>query len=158
MSNRITFIDDGLNDPVNGTTERDIKSESRNTESERTASESLGTSGIPTFDPSTVRGDYDGEPPKRRGRPKGSKNRQSSGGSDTEEKTPLHLTADLESLLISAHLMLASVTVEEMMIDPTEADRLAKALRELAKFYPMGLDPKKFAWAQFAMAIGGIYG
>lgn len=89
---------------------------------------------------------------RRRGRPKGSRN-------TPKTQAPQDLTANLESLLLSVHLMGAAILhVDELALDAEEAKKLADAIREVAKHYPMGIDPKKIAVANLAIVATGIYG
>lgn len=150
----VTTINDGFDDPIRSTSNGDTKSASGNSESERTDKGSERIAGYESFDPFDAGTDVGNDQPRRRGRPKGSKNRVSS---DTT-KTTNNLIVDIESLLLSGHLMLASFTVPEMAIDPMEAKRLADAIKELGKHYAFGMDPKKFAWTQLILTAGSIYG
>jgi hypothetical protein len=156
MSDRVTFIDDGFGDPIGSIRNTVDKPAGRDPEPERATASDSGPSGIPTIDPADIR-NFDGEPPKRRGRPRGSKNRQYGGSTETEAKSTFHLELDIKSLLISGHLMLASMTAPEMMLDITEAEHMETDLKRLAQFYPIGMDPKKFAWCQLSMTLGSVY-
>jgi hypothetical protein len=89
---------------------------------------------------------------RKRGRPRGSANTQKA-------QPKSNLVADLESLLISGHFMLAGVLdMKELEIDEIEAKRLSEALTKLSEFYPVGMSPKKMAWINLSMALGSIYG
>jgi hypothetical protein len=108
--------------------------------------ESAGT------DSTTITGQPEFEPPRRRGRPPGSVSRKT-------EKISGTLIPDLERLLFSANLMLAAICkTPELEIDKQEAQLVAEAVKELAKHYPVGMDPKKIAWANLIAALGTVYG
>jgi len=65
----------------------------------------------------------------------------------------------IESLLLSVHLMGATIlSTPEIALDPSEAKAYADALRKVAEFYPMVVDPKKIAIANLCIVMGGIYG
>ncbi len=48
--------------------------------------------------------------------------------------------------------------VEELALETDEAEKLAKAIEDLAKFYPVAIDPKKLAWANLGITAAQIYG
>lgn len=95
------------------------------------------------------------EPVARRkpGRPKGSYNKS------VEQIVAQSNLADLESLLLSLHLMGASLLrVPELELDSDECKRLSDAIRNVAQHYSFSVDPKKMAVAQLVMCAGSIYG
>jgi hypothetical protein len=97
-----------------------------------------------------------GEPARRRGRPKGSRN---VGTRVAEKASQNNLIESFESLLLSTHFMLAKLLeVDELELDAGEAKRLSDAFKKVAEFYPMGLSPKRLAWAELSIAAGTIYG
>jgi len=85
---------------------------------------------------------------RRRGRPPGSKNKE------TVSKN----LANLEDILFTIHLSLAGLTFEELQLDPSEAKAQADAYRELAKYYNFYIDPKKMAMINLAALLGKQYG
>ena len=95
-----------------------------------------------------------GGEPKRRGRPKGSRN-----GSKTEVKAAHNLADGLEKLLLSVHAI-AGVFLHcpELELDPTEAKILSSSVRDLSKYYNVTLDPKKVAMLEFSTVLASIYG
>lgn len=153
MPTKVDFVGDGFGDTIrsepNGSSKPTI-----GIEQSKRASETVN--GIPTFDPfSPIDGgtDTDSEP-KRRGRPRGSRNQSRN----VIEKTANNLNVDIAALLMSAHLMLASLTAPEMVLSLNEAQDIEKAIKELGKHYPIGLDPKKFAWIQLSFVLAQVYG
>lgn len=93
-----------------------------------------------------------GESRKRRGRPPGSKNRSA------EEKTAIHL-ANLNELLLTTHFFAAQwFATPELALEESEAKKYSDALKEVAKYYNINIDPKKMALIQLAAVMGGIYG
>ncbi len=96
-----------------------------------------------------------GTEPKRRGRPRGSKNRDT--GYTTQKTTPN--LADLEALLLSVHFMGAKLlSAPEWELDKDEAKKLSDAIKEVAKHYSMIMDPKKLALCQLGFCMVGVYG
>lgn len=91
---------------------------------------------------------------KRRGRPRGSRN-----AAKTETKTPHNLAEGLEKLLLSVHAM-GSVFLHcpELELDPMEAKILASSVRDLSKYYPISLDPKRLAMIEFSTVLASVYG
>jgi hypothetical protein len=47
--------------------------------------------------------------------------------------------------------------IEELELDKEESQDLAKATKELAKFYQINFDPKKVALFNFCCALGKVY-
>jgi hypothetical protein len=110
--------------------------------------------GFATISPAELRtpdtGDATG---KRRGRPRGSKNRTQ------EDKPQGNLIESVESLLLSVHFMAAKLLeIEELELDADEAKRLSNALKKVAEFYPVAISPKRLALAELAIAAGTVYG
>ena len=140
---------DGNSEPSRGTQES-TKETRPNPQFARISTFDLGDAPGSSSDDRT--GDA-GSGPRRRGRPRGSKNR-------TETPAPAsHLIFDLEALLLTNHLMLARfLDAEEIALDPVEAKQLADAIKNVAQFYPIGMDPKKLAWFQLCIAMGSVYG
>lgn len=111
--------------------------------------------GFETSEPDTVRIDA---AKRRGGRPKGSRNRSTTGIGTDAPKTPDSLI-DLSVLLLSLHQMGAALLdIEELALDKTEAEAYADAVKELARQYPTNINPKVVAWLNFGAVVGGIYG
>jgi len=166
----IASIDDGFEAPVkrrdDGSIAGDPKPESGNLPAtgtpervdDPTKSERLN--GHTTIDPLDfdIIGTGGGNEPgnrgtgKRRGRPPGS-------SSTKKQEVQNPLIADLESLLLSVHFMGARIlSIPEMELDPQEAKKLSDSIKNLAKHYQLGMDPKKLAMLELAFCAGGIYG
>lgn len=57
------------------------------------------------------------------------------------------------------HEIMAKVTGSPLLkIDRTEANAMAKAIGEVAKHYPVKIDPKTAAWANLVTVAGAVYG
>jgi hypothetical protein len=157
MSKSITSIDDGFEQPVKRSDDGDSKPTDRITEPERTTERIAGFDSVSPFDiidngPERTDSSSSGQP-RRRGRPPGSRNRNTA-----QEKATPNLIADFESLLLSVHFMGAKIlSIPEMEIDAEESKKLSDAIKNVAKHYAVNIDPKKLAWAQLAAAAGGIY-
>ena len=110
--------------------------------------------GIPTIDPATITGETDGgEPVKRRGRPKGSRN--SPGGKQSTKET----SSDLTTLLYTIHLVLSkSLKIEELELDEEESKQLGTALARVQREFGVGvIPPKAMALINLATVAGSIY-
>lgn len=93
---------------------------------------------------------------KRRGRPQGSRNRDTS---ETLQKSAGGLIPDLEALLLSVHFMGAALlSVPELELDEDESKKLAKSIRNVAKHYSVSIDAKKMAMFELASTVVAIYG
>ncbi len=88
---------------------------------------------------------------KRRGRPKGSKNR-----SATTEKTAIDLNG-LEKLLYSIHAIAAVKIAPELELSDKESSQLASAISAVSEHYDLTIDPKTQAWIQLIICVGIIY-
>lgn len=96
---------------------------------------------------------------KRRGRPPGSRNKQSATTGNTQEKAPQNIAENLERLLLSTHLMgAAMLKCPELELDVDEAKKLASAIREVSKHYPVVFDPKKMALMELGTVALMVYG
>lgn len=92
-----------------------------------------------------------GEPRKRRGRKPGSTN------APKEEKSSSLI--DLTEILLNIHVTAATLLhISELELEKDEAKKLSDAIKEVTKFYPVALDPKKVAIANLLITAGGIYG
>jgi hypothetical protein len=109
--------------------------------------------GFETVSPDELRFESS-EPSRRRGRPRGSKNR------DIDKAAPTgNLIESLESLLLSVHFMGAKLLdAPEWELDPQEAKMFADSVKKVAEFYPVGLSPKRLAMAEFSIVVATIYG
>jgi hypothetical protein len=170
MQHAPVTIDDGFGKPVNGVPATDggnPQPEIGNKEPDRKVQSASTIAGIPVIDPliysdpgndgfrhdnGSVAGSEPGK--RRRGRPPGSGNKQPA----AQKATP-NITANLESLIVSGHIMLAKlIDWDELILDDDEARKLSDGLKEVAKHYTMEMDPKKLAWMNLSMIAGGIYG
>lgn len=108
----------------------------------------------PKVDLAAASDNGNGEPGKRkRGRPSGS-------GNKSKPKAQAPLDIDFVQIsLLSIHTMLASlVNVPELELTDDEAAKLAKAVHNVSRYYPVSIDPKAQAWFGLATAAGSIYG
>lgn len=109
--------------------------------------------GIPTIDPIEITGETpgDGDSGKRRGRPKGSRNRTT--------QPQKEVSSDLSTLLFTTHFMLAKlVKVDELELEKGEAEELGKALARVQKEFGVAvLSPKAAALINLAVVAGGVY-
>lgn len=87
----------------------------------------------------------------RRGRPRKS-------DSEKTPEIPASLV-DLNGLLLSLHQMgSALLEIKELELDETEAKKLADGIKQVTKFYPVNIDPKKIAWLNLGIVMTEIYG
>lgn len=130
--------------------------------------------GIPLIDPATDNdnsgrssgiGGTDagnsGTGKRGRGRPPGSGNGRSSNRDarrPTAQETKSSIVG-IEKILHSIHLVLAKATkVQELELDPKEAEVLAASLSNVAAHYSIAVDPKITAWIGLIGVAGSIYG
>lgn len=67
--------------------------------------------------------------------------------------------ANIEGLLYSVHCMGAVLLqVPELEVSKEEAAKLADAIKEVAKYYPIGISDKAAAWTNLIFVAGGMYG
>jgi hypothetical protein len=60
---------------------------------------------------------------------------------------------------VGVHASLAAViSVQELELDRAEARQMADAIKEVLKFYPVGLNPKNLAIINLLVVSSGIYG
>jgi hypothetical protein len=144
-----TTRDSGNESAVNIDERRDAKPARDNP---KVAGFDLHDPGESYNDAGTDTGDYQ---PRRRGRKPGSKNKPKIG----EEKASSNIAENLERLLLSVHTMgSAFFSCPELELDPEEAKSLARAIREVAKHYPITLDPKRLALIELGTVCAMIYG
>jgi hypothetical protein len=55
-------------------------------------------------------------------------------------------------------IIAAAVNVPELELDQSEADRLAKALGDIAKHHPTVINPRVADYVHLATALGVVYG
>lgn len=125
-------------------------------------SASLSADGILTIDPASLDGGSgtgngndsgDTAPVRgRRGRKPGSVNARKT--KDTVS------VAGLASILLSGHTMLAAITrTQEFLIEPDEADAIAKASAEVLSYYDnLKISNQAVAWFGLISAVGAVYG
>lgn len=120
-----------------------------------------GIGGVESFDPASVapapgidgNGGGDSKPKRGRGRPAGGGN----AAAKTEEIS--YSVSGVETILLSMHEILSkALKVDLLMIDKREANAMAKAIGEVAKHYPVKVDPKMAAWTNLVMVAGAVYG
>lgn len=122
-------------------------------------------SGLLTVDPFTISqpaqpgpgtGPGIGDTKPRRGRPPGSRNR------NTPTETPKvsqDLGVSIEDLLISVHEMAAAFFhADELSLDKEEALQGAKHLNKISKLYNHNINPAVLVWSAFVMWILTVYG
>lgn len=98
-------------------------------------------------------GDTPGEPARTR-----RKYTKRASGGDTA-KAQLGVSA-LETILHSIHLGIATLTqAPEMMLDPTEAEAMAKAVAAVGRHYPaFQMSEKAADWGNLIVLACGVYG
>jgi hypothetical protein len=160
-------IDEGFDRPFvapERTDRIDPVAETGTSKPSRTAEGSPGEYSSPLagfdIDGGTDSGTDNDSRPRKRGRPPGSRNKGTAGPVPINEaKTVQADLGDLESLLLSVHLMGAQILkVPELELDPAECRKLSHAIKGVLKHYPLYIDPKKMAIAQLVFVAGGIYG
>lgn len=117
--------------------------------------------GFTVIDPGAIDGTGatdNGNQPKRRGRPAGSKNRTQAPVIQTQAETNLRLES-IEGMVFSIHMMAAaSFGIAELALSKDESKELSKAGLEVLKHYAVNVDPKKLAWMNLLSCAGMIYG
>lgn len=113
-----------------------------------------------TVDPATLAGSSTGSEPgsgkRKRGRPPGSGNKSKSSGG-TAPKTPLDL-GFFQFGILGIHTALAAITkIPEIALSEPEAETLAKAMANVAQYYPVAIDAKTQAWMALVMTAGTMY-
>lgn len=93
---------------------------------------------------------------RRRGRPPGTRNKPRDG---SPSQTSQNIAENLEHLLLSVHVMAAAfLKCPEFELDEQESKKLASSIREVSKFYPITLDPKRLALIELGTMAAMIYG
>lgn len=112
------------------------------------------SSGIPTVEPASIIIEPDAGTGKRgRGRPRGSTNA-------ARKQAPKEVSADLTSLLLTTHFMLAKLTkVSELELTEEEAKILGDAMARVNREFGVQImSPKTAALVNLATAGVGVYG
>lgn len=106
-----------------------------------------------------IKRNKDGSPRKRRGRKPGSGNSAASGSSAQSKAKAKLSVSGIESLLIGIHLSLAAgLRTPEIALEADESAPLAKAIAEVAQYYPMpDMTEKAIAWGALIMIVGKTY-
>lgn len=122
-------------------------------ESRRTEPEIIA--GYESTEPATVAiGANIGGDRRKRGRPRKS---TANIASNSAPQTPNSLV-DLTTILVNVHNVAAALLdIKELALDKSEAEVMSDATKEVLKYYPVGLDPKKVAIANMIIVFGGIY-
>ena len=108
---------------------------------------------IDPLDIPTDTGAGSGSQPRRRGRPAGSRNKKEDAVSN------LSSLLKIERLLTTGCFFLGNIaSCPELYISEEESKEISEALKELAKFYPIGMSEKAIAWVNFSFAVGGVFG
>lgn len=112
--------------------------------------ESTIIEGIETADPGTAETGST-EAPKRRGRPKGSRNASTKATSNL---------AGLETILLSLHTLGAALfSCPELKWEENEAKEVTKAIANVAQHYPqLEMAPKLVAWINLCLILGAVEG
>lgn len=123
------------------------------------AGERARIAGFEVIDPTDIDGGTDtGDPgyqPRRRGRKPGSKNKPRTG----TEEAKSNIAENLERILLSVHTMGAAFfSSPELELEAEEAKQLARAIREVSKYYPVTLDPKRLALIELGSVCAMVYG
>ena len=147
--------------PINQGGVSDSRVNERPTGIDPPTGESEVIAGYESVDPGTVGfgssgGSVTG---KRRGRPPGSRNTSRNPDAISTTKTNTANLAGIETVLFSLHLMAATAfKTPELALDATEAKKLADAVANVAKHYPVVLTEKQLAWTNLCIIAGGLYG
>ncbi len=124
--------------------------------------------GIPIVEPATIR--IGSDTAGRRtsdgridGRTRAGRAARSRTSADPQAQTSNLLTGQLGELdfagvILNIHSMLAAFVHPSLEIDTTEAKKLQDALKRVLAFYPVGIDPKKLAFANLGCVIAEIHG
>jgi hypothetical protein len=118
------------------------------------------SSGIPTLDPATASDPaIDPDTGKRKsGRPR--KDGTNSARTAASKQSTKEVSADLTSILLSVHFMLAKLTnVAELELEEDEAKKLGDAVARVNKEFGVQImSPKTAALVNLAMVGGAVYG
>lgn len=93
---------------------------------------------------------------RKRGRPKGSKNRSK----DDSSASSVSVNVDgISAILLSLHAMASSYfKMPELAIDERESKAIADATANVLRFYPIAASAKTLAIANLAMVCSAVYG
>lgn len=111
--------------------------------------------GFEVHSPGEFQSGSNGEPPrKKRGRQKGWRKSDS-----TPAPSPQNIAENLERLLLSVHTMGAAfLSCPELELDESEAQKIASAVRGVAKHYSVTMDAKKLAMVELSTVLAMVYG
>jgi hypothetical protein len=92
--------------------------------------------------------------PKRRGRPRGSSNR------NPKRTTATQATADISSILLTLHFGMSKIFKDDIwMITEPESQEMSKAITRVTELYDIQIIPEKqMAWLNLAMVGASVYG
>ncbi len=138
-----------------GNADGDPKPEGREPQPERGAE---SVAGINVVDPFTLPDSDAGadtgsdQPRKRRGR-------KARAAEEKEAVQNITSLLKIERLLVTGCFFLGNLaSAPELHISDAEAAEISEALKELAKFYPIGMSEKAIAWVNLSFAVGGVFG
>lgn len=116
--------------------------------------ESVNGNSARFIDPNSVTGGASDGTPKRRGRPRGSRNGTNNRASKTQT------SQDLGTLLFTVHFGLANMfRSPSLIITEDEAKALGAAVSRVTELYDIAIIPEKqMAWINLIVTAGGIYG
>jgi len=95
------------------------------------------------------------------GRSRAARAARAAGTGETAPPNQQNLASviSLKELLLTVHNSASMLLkIEELALENEEAEKLSKAIEDLAKFYPVAIDPKKLAWANLGITAAQIYG
>lgn len=120
--------------------------------------------GFETFDPASIGVESiggnpgSGDPPRQRRKRGPNKPKLTTGGTVSEEKIRQGLV-NLTEVLMTVHTVGAALLkVEELLLDKSEAAKMADAIENVLKYYPIGVSDKHLAIANLVLTCGGVYG
>lgn len=121
-----------------------------------------GDSGRPTFGPSPSDA-VGGKPVRRRGRPPGARNRDTSAPSDPAprqaRRSRLGLNVDtLGRQLVGAHQIATVVTGTDLVISDSDGKTLAEPIIAIADYYGLSASGPWVLWVNLVVAMAMVYG
>lgn len=104
-------------------------------------------------------GSGDGEPRRRRGRPPGGGRTNGSGGGRAKSRPDKDSVATLSRLLLLVHVGISGLTkTPELVLEPSEADMLAKPLSQIMDEFGIKPDPRFELALSMIAATSMVYG
>jgi hypothetical protein len=105
-------------------------------------------------DPTTATGGTADGTPKRRGRPRGSRN------GTPRRATASQATSDISSLLLTVHFGLSKILKDDVWkLTEDEAKEMSGAVTRVTELYDIQIIPEKqMAWLSLAMVGASVYG